>query len=311
MPARQRLTPDERGRALGWLDNGLSEREVARRLQRSHSVVQRLRERFRTTGSTAERPRSGRPRTTTRRQDRYLVNAALRDRSCNATVLRTVLRNATNANICTQTVRNRLHENNLRARRPAVRSRLTPAHRVRRLAWARQHLGWTRQQWAAVLFTDESRFTISFHDGRNRVWRRRGERFQDATIQEHDRYGGGSVMVWGGMSLRSRTVLHRINGNLNGARYVNEVLRPIAVPAVQALGPGAVYQDDNAPAHRARVATDFLTNQNVNRMNWPALSPDLNPIEHLWDELGRRIHANYPPPRNVNYLFRNLNQEWN
>ena len=94
-------------------------------------------------------------------------------------------------------------------------------------------------------------------------------------------------------------------------RYLNEVQRPIAVPAVQALGPGAVYQDDNAPAHPARVATDFLTNQNVNRMNWPALSPDLNPIEHLWDELGRRIHANYPPPRNVNDLFRNLNQEWN
>ena len=118
-------------------------------------------------------------------------------------------------------------------------------------------------------------------------------------------------MVWGGMSLRTRTVLHRIVGNLNAARYVNEVLRLIAVPAVQKLGQGAVYQDDNAPAHRGRVATDFLRNQNVTRMYWPALSPDLNPIEHLWDELGRRIHENYPPPRNVNELFMNLDQEWN
>ena len=88
-------------------------------------------------------------------------------------------------------------------------------------------------------------------------------------------------MVWGGLSLPSRTALHRIVGYLNAARYVNEVLRPIAVPAVQALGPGAVYQDDNAHAHRARVATDVLQNKHVTEMNWPALSPDLKLIEYL------------------------------
>ena len=137
-----------------------------------------------------------------------------------------------------------------------------------------------------MLFTDESRFTISFHNGRNCVWRRRGVRFQDATIQEHDRYGGGSVMVWGSISLRKRNDLYRINGNLNGAQYVNEV-------------------------HCTRLSTDFLRNQNVTQMNWPALSPYLNPIEHLCDELRRRIHANYPPLRNVNNLFGNRIQEWN
>ena len=279
----------------------------------SHSVIQRLRERFNSTGSTVERSRSGRPRATTRNQDRYLVNSALRDRSLNATILRGMLRRATHTNISVQTVRRRLHEQNLHARRPAVRPRLTQAHRLRRLAWARQHVRWTRQQWASVLFTDESRFTMSFHDGRNRVWRRRGERYEDATVQEHDRYGGGSVMVWGGMSMHTRTPLHQVAGNLNGQRYVNEILRPIAVPAVQALGPGAVYMDDNAPAHRARVANDFLRNQQVTHMNWPALSPDLNPIdlEHLWDALGRRIYANHRRPQNIGQLFQNLQYEWN
>ena len=236
---------------------------------------------------------------------------ALQDRSANATILRSRFRNATNTNISTQTVRRRLREQNLRARRPAVRPRLTAAHRVRRLAWARQHVTWTRDQWARVLFTDESRFTRSFHDGRNRVWRRPGERFVDVNVQEHDRYGGGSVMVWGGMSLRTRTRPERINGNLTGACYLKDVLRPIAVPAVRALGQGAVYQDDNAPAHRARVVTDFLRNAQVTRMVWPALSPDMNPIEHLWDELDRRMRANHPPARNLDDLFQALQQEWN
>ena len=117
---------------------------------------------------------------------------------------------------------------------------------------------WTRAQWAQVLFSDESRFTLSFHDGRNRDWRRNGERYLDATIQEHDRYGGGSVMVWGGISYHTRTPLHHVVGNLNGVCYRDCILQPIVLPALNAFGQGAVFQHDNALAHRARVVTDYL-----------------------------------------------------
>ena len=82
---------------------------------------------------------------------------------------------------------------------------MLPRHRVARENWCRQHLRWTAKQWANVLFTDESRFTVSFNDGRVRVWRRPGERFVDATVRQGDRYGGGSVMMWGGISSYHRT----------------------------------------------------------------------------------------------------------
>ena len=119
-----------------------------------------------------------------------------------------------------QSVRNRLHSAGLRARRPYVGVPLSQRHRQARLAWTRQHRRWTNQQWATVLFTDESRFLLDMLDRRCSVWRRRGERYV-----EHDRYGGGSLMVWGGISVRFRTELLVLNGTLTGQRYINEVLQ--------------------------------------------------------------------------------------
>eukprot|EP00745_Piridium_sociabile_P000076 TRINITY_DN10041_c0_g1_i11.p1 TRINITY_DN10041_c0_g1~~TRINITY_DN10041_c0_g1_i11.p1 ORF type:complete len:150 (+),score=14.04 TRINITY_DN10041_c0_g1_i11:430-879(+) len=117
-------------------------------------------------------------------------------------------------------------------------------------------------------------------------------------------------MVWGGMSLRTRTPLHLVEGNLNGVRYRDEVIAPIALPALEDIGQGAIFQDDNAPAHRARVVTDFLEQHHVVRMAWPACSPDLNPIEHLWDILGRCIRSNHPPAANLARLVEILRMEW-
>lgn len=310
MPQRRRLSDVDRGMALAWLRQGIALREVARRLAVSLSVIQRLRDRFANTGSVREPRRSGRPRMTTRQQDRYIVLTALRNRTVTATTLRGQLRTASNVNVSDQTIRNRLHEANLRSRRPVVRCPLTQAHRAARLAWARRHLRWPRQQWSRVLFTDESRFSLDFNDGRIRVWRRVREGLNDGVVREHDRYGGGSLMVWGGISTHHRTPLHRVHGTLTGVTYRDDILGPIALPALQAIGPGAILQDDNARPHRARAVNDYLQHQHVTRMDWPARSPDMSPIEHLWDVLGRRVRANHPPAVDLNALFLQLQQEW-
>lgn len=310
MPPRRRMSDAARGMAIAWLEEGVRLREVARRLAVAHSVIQTLRDRYSETGSVTERRRSGRPRSTTRQQDRFVVLSALRQRTATANALRTQLRAASNVTVSDQTIRNRLREANLRSRRPAVRPVLTRAHRAARLAWARRHLPWTRQQWARVLFTDESRFARSFHDGRTRVWRRQGERYHDVNVMTHDHFGGGSLLVWGGMAMSYRTPLYQVQGNLNGVGYRDDILRPLVLPALEAMGTGAILQDDNARPHRARVVNNFLQQQEVIRMDWPARSPDLNPIEHLWDVLGRRLRENHPPAADLNQLFMFLEQEW-
>ncbi|KAK7090302.1 hypothetical protein V1264_010117 [Littorina saxatilis] len=309
MPPRRRLSAVDRGRALSWIHDGVCMREVARRLAVSHSVIQRLRDRFETTGRAEERPRPGRPRITSRQDDRFVCLAALRNRSLTSNDLRGQLRMAANVRVSDQMIRNRLHEASLHSRRPAVRTPLTQAHRRARVEWCRRHLRWTRQQWSRVLFTDESCFTLSHPDGRVRVWGRQGERFIDGTVQERNRYGGGSVMVWGGFHLQGRTPLHLAHGILTGVHYRNEILQPIAIPVLRAMGVRSTLQDDNATPHRACIVTNFLGQQGVQRMQWPANSPDLAPIEHLLDVRGRRVRDNHPLPEMwlslVSYSCRN------
>ena len=156
----------------------------------------------------------GRPKCTTRRQDLFIRTTALRRRTTNATRLKTELRTAANINVSQQTIRNRLYSFNLRSRAAAVRIPLTQAHCRARFAWCRLHKPWTRQLWGQVLFIDESRNCLCINDARERAWRRSGECYTDACVRQHDRYGGGSIMVWGGIHLHGRTSLHLVVGNM-------------------------------------------------------------------------------------------------
>ena len=92
----------------------------------------------------------------------------------------------------------------------------------------------------------------------------------------------------------------------------DDILQPIAVPLyLQTLGPNAIFQDDNPRPHRARLVTDYLNNFGVQRMDWPANSQNLNPMEHLWDQLGLAVRARTTNTSTVADLTRFLNEEWN
>ena len=112
-------------------------------------------------------------------------------------------------------------------------------------------------------------------------------------------------MVWGGVSQHHRTELVVIAGNLNAVCYREDLLLPHVVPFLQAH-PDMPLQHDNATSHPARSVCDFLQDRNVSVLPWPAKSPDLNPIEHVWDLLGLGPF----PPRNVRELAGALVEEW-
>lgn len=310
MGRRPGLTLDQRNVAIGMLTAGMRNKDVARHFHVNESTISRLRTKFRQTGSVKDRPRAGRPRKTTRREDNYIVTSSRRNRFLSAPKIAGLVRNATGTRICAKTVQRRLHSARLRSRRPYVGVPLTAGHRRARLNWATAHRRWARRQWNEVVFTDESRFNLSFSDGRVRIWRRRGERFQDpANVVERDRYGGGSVMIWGGISNRAKTDIVSIQGNLNAVRYCNEVIRPVIVPFMH-QGHAQIFQQDNARPHVARHTMGVLRANNVNTLDWPAKSPDLFPIEHLWDHLGRKVRERNDV-NNVADLERALRQEWN
>ncbi|GFW85810.1 transposable element Tcb2 transposase [Trichonephila clavipes] len=158
---------------------------------------------------------------------------------------------------------------------------------------------------------DESRFSLSSDSHRILIWRERGSRNHPSNIIERDRYGGRGVLVWGGIMLGSRTDLHIFDaGSVNGTRYCNEILLPYVRLFRCAMGLQFPFMDDNEPCHRTVAAEHLLESEDIERMDWPARSPDLNPIEHVWDCLGRRLAARTLPPVTIRELRLALQDEW-
>ena len=192
-----RLTEVQRGQAIALLMQGQRQQQVARRFSVHVSTIERLVRRLRETGWVVDGPRSGRPRVMSQRQDRAICLAHLHNRRLTATETAVNTVGSHNRRIHPKTVRNRLRQFGLRARRPNVGLPLNRARHARCMAWvtAQAPRRFPMRQWRRVFFTDESWFTLFRADERRRRYRRRGERFADACIFETDRYGGGSVMV--------------------------------------------------------------------------------------------------------------------
>ena len=84
----------------------------------------------------------------------------------------------------------------------------------------------------------------------------------------------------------------------------------VAVPHLQQMGPNATLQQDNARPHNPRAVITFTQQSNVDVLDWPACSPDLNPIEHVWDQLGRGVHQRPTPEHNLCHVRQFLQEEW-
>ena len=167
MGRRRSLSNNDRNRALGMLQSGLSCRNVAGTLAVAPSTIARLFNRFNATNSVCDSARSCRPRVTTPRKDNFRRTLSLRNRTLNARTLSHELRTAAGVNVSDQTMRtSRLRSRNLRPRRSDVRIPLTRHHRRLRFDWCRRHLRWTERQWSTVCFSDESRFNLRFNNGR-------------------------------------------------------------------------------------------------------------------------------------------------
>ncbi|GBL86270.1 Transposable element Tcb2 transposase [Araneus ventricosus] len=197
-------------------------------------------------GTYVRRTGSGATRKTTRREERRIVWQALVDP--------TVTHSTTQSDVLP----------------------LTPKHRRLRLQWCHARSTWNGTDWQNVVFSDESRFVLGTDDNHVRVWRRPGERYNSTHVVARHIARTAGVMVWRAITYASRFTLIVVRVTLTGQRYVDDILRPHVGPCLNRL-PGAIFQ------HTARITQDFL--RHIQTLPWPARSPDLSPIEHVWDQL--------------------------
>jgi transposase len=226
-------------------NSGFSHRRVADHFRVNHSIIVRLMQCFHKTGNVTDRPRAGRPRKTTPREDRLISRAWQRPFST-AVALRGNL--AFEGHISTHTVIRRLHNRGMRARRPIKRPQLTLRHCHARFDLSHDHLGLTIRTWRWVHWSDESRFLLRPTDGRARVWRQQNTSFQDNYILGTTAFRGGGVTVWGCFSFDCKLDLYVLDGNLTGQKYRDNVIAPRVVPHFEnhALADRPMFMDNNA-----------------------------------------------------------------
>ncbi|GFX46489.1 retrovirus-related Pol polyprotein from transposon TNT 1-94 [Trichonephila clavipes] len=208
--------------------------------------------------------RGGRVRSTTPAEDRYIVLSAKRNRRTTAQQVANQFLAASGKQISRKTVARRLRGGGLYARRPVVCVPLTRQPRTARLQWCREHHNWTEQDWACVLFSEESRFSLSSDCRRQLIWRESGTVYRPENIQEKDRYPTCSIMVWAGIMINGRTRLHVVaNGTMTGQRYIHEVLLPHVRLFRGAVGDKFIFMDDNATCHRTLAVQDCLDSKGI------------------------------------------------
>uniref|UniRef100_A0A8R1HYZ1 DDE_3 domain-containing protein n=1 Tax=Caenorhabditis japonica TaxID=281687 RepID=A0A8R1HYZ1_CAEJA len=170
------------------------------------------------------------------------------------------------------------------------------------------HLSWGPREWANHIWSDESNFNLFGTDGIQWIRRPIGSRYAPQYQSPTVKHEGGSVMVWGCFSDTSMGPLKRIVGTME--RYVYEdILENTMRPWARAnLGRLWVFQQDNDPKHTSGHVANWLRRRRVDLLEWPSQSPDLNPIEHMWEERKRRLKV--VRASNANQKFAQLEAAW-
>lgn len=175
---------------------------------------------------------------------------------------------------------------------------LSKNHKSKRFEFALEHIKW-KEEWKNVIFSDEKKFNLDGPDGYHYYWH--DKRVKEINYSKRVQ-GGGSIMIWIGLSYKSLTPVYFISTKMNSVKYTVLLQRALVPFSRSIYNENFIFQHDNAPCHRARNTKNWLEENNINTLEWPARSPDLNPVENLFGIICKDVYKNGKQFQKVNDL---------
>lgn len=261
-----------------------------------------------------ENNKGGRPSKLSSADKRSIIRQITTGRLDNAVEATQFINNILPNPVTSKTVRNALKQSDFQSVVKKKRPLLKKAHRQERLKFARYHENWTVEDFKRILWSDETKINRIGSDGRVYTWKKKGEPLSDRTTTPTVKHGGGNnLMVWGCMGWNGVGVLTEVQGIMDAQQYC-EILNEGVVESFEKLEMAEgqrIFQQDNDPKHTSNKAAKWFEDNNIDVMVWPAQSPDINPIEHLWVHLKKTLKKYPTPPKGVHELWERVVEEWN
>ncbi|GFW24664.1 transposable element Tcb1 transposase [Trichonephila clavipes] len=285
------ITPEEKKIIIKLKNECKNLREIGKTVGKTHSSIQRVINNYTSSKSVISKPRSGRPSKLTLREKSYVFKSICLNPRLSASQIANDIRERFKKHfMCEDIIRKILKKAGYHGRVAHKKPPISAVKRQKRLDFANEHVNKPPQFWEKVLFSDESKFCIFGIKGRKLVWRKQGTALEKENLVPTVKYGGGGVMVWGCMAANGVGRRTFIDSTLNHMGFIN-ILKENLKQGEQDLnlGDDFWFQEDNDPKHTAHNVKLWLLYNIKNQLRSPPQSPDLNPIEHLWALLERKI----------------------